>query len=132
MTTDDADPEICWRIDVATLQIWHSTAFEAVRRSQIKLRAQKSVLTHKAALRDLSPEKVNSLICLWNVYWVDNYWSGLFQLAAFHLNDFRLNSLDNFDGLNLFVVAFVVFGWSLTLVRNAFIVVCVCFEVLFS
>ena len=55
---------------------------------------------------------------------MDNYWSGLFQPAAFHLNDFRLNSLDNFDGLNMFVVAFVVFGWSLTLVRNAFIVVC--------
>ena len=55
---------------------------------------------------------------------MDNYWSGLFQPAAFHLNVFKLNSLDNADGMNMFVVAFVVFGWSLTLVRNAFIVVC--------
>ena len=35
MTTDDADPEICWRIDVAALQIWQLTAFEAVRRGQM-------------------------------------------------------------------------------------------------
>ena len=35
MTTDDADPEICCRIDLATLQIWQLTAFEATRRDQM-------------------------------------------------------------------------------------------------
>ena len=35
MTTDDADPEICCKIDFATLQIWRLTAFEAVRRGQM-------------------------------------------------------------------------------------------------
>ena len=50
---------------------------------------------------------------------MDNYRSGLFQPSVFQLNDIRLNRLDNSDGLNIIVVAFVVFGWSLTLARNA-------------
>ena len=35
MTTDDADPEMCCRIDFATLPIWQLTAFEAIRRGQM-------------------------------------------------------------------------------------------------
>ena len=43
MKTDDADPEIWWRIDVASWQIWQWTAFEAIRRGQKDVSDAKSV-----------------------------------------------------------------------------------------
>ena len=45
MTTDDADPEMCCRIDVAALQKCRWTAFEAIRRDQMDISDTKSLFS---------------------------------------------------------------------------------------
>ena len=53
MTTDDADTEICWRIDFATLQICQLTAFEAIRRGQMDV-SEPRILCSRTRVKDIN------------------------------------------------------------------------------
>ena len=57
-----------------------------------------------AALRDLSPEKVKSLIRRWNADLSVIYFIGSIQQAAFYVNGFRLSGLDSLFAYICFLV----------------------------
>ena len=64
-------------------------------------------------LRDLSPEKVNSLICGWNVDWVFIYVGGFVQRASFHFSGVRVSCVDWLFACLLF--CFVLFCFVVVL-----------------